>query len=121
MNQIIVNISASNEEQDMDYLCFYINFLKTIANKLDINALSLFFHKEYNSFPLLDEVSIFFNFNDIMIKNTTRNIFLSIVKLNYEPLIKYVCDIPRITDLLLFADNIKSYIIYLNTLLVNLK
>ena len=116
MNQIIVNISASNEEQDMDYLCFYINFLKTIANKLDINALSLFFHKEYNSFPLLDEVSIFFNFNDIMIKNTTRNIFLSIVKLNYEPLIQYVCDIPRITDLLLFADNIKSYIIYLNSI-----
>ena len=116
MNQIILHLSTSIEEQDMDYLCFYINFLKTIANKLDINSLSLFFHKEYNSFPLLDEVSIFFIFNDIMIKNTARNIFLSIIKLNYEPLIQYICDIPRITDLLLLADNIKSYIIYLTSI-----
>ena len=59
MNQIILNISASIEEQDIDFLSYYINFLKTIANKLDINTLSLLFKKEYNSFPLLDEASLF--------------------------------------------------------------
>ena len=116
MNQLILNISASIEERDIDFLSYYINFLKTIANKLDINTLSLFFHKEYNSFPLLDEASAFFTFNDIMIKNTARNIFLSVIKLNYEPMIQYICDIPRITDLLLLADNIKSYLIYLTTI-----
>ena len=116
MNQLILNISASIEERDIDFLSYYINFLKTIANKLDINTLSLFFHKEYNCFPLLDEASAFFTFNDIMIKNTARNIFLSIIKLNYEPMIQYICDIPRITDLLLLADNIKSYLIYLTTI-----
>ena len=116
MNQLILNISASIEERDIDFLSYHINFLKTIANKLDINTLSLFFHKEYNSFPLLDEASAFFTFNDIMIKNTARNIFLSIIKLNYEPMIQYICDIPRITDLLLLADNIKSYLIYLTTI-----
>ena len=119
MNQLILNISASIEEQDIDFLSFYINFLKTIANKLDTNTLSLFFHKEYNSFPLLDEASAFFTFNDIMIKNTARNIFLSIIKLNYEPMIQYICDIPRITDLLLLVDNIKSYIIYLTSININ--
>ena len=113
MNQIILNIGASNEERDIDFLSYYINFLKTIANKLDINTLSLFFTVKYNSFPLLDEASLFFMFNDIMIKNTARNIFLSLIKLNYEPMIQYICDIPRITDLLLLSDNIKSYIIYL--------
>ena len=46
-----------------------------------------------------------------MIKNTSRNIFLSIIKLNYEPIIEYICDIPRITDFLLLNDKIKNYII----------
>ena len=111
MNQIILNISSSIEEQDNDFLSYYINFLKTIANKLDKSTLSLFFHRENNNFPLLDEASYFFNCQDVMIKNTSRNIFLSIIKLNYEPMIQYICDLPRITDLLLLTDSIKSYII----------
>ena len=110
MNQIILNISSTIEEQDNDFLSYYINFLKTIANKLTTSTLSLFFHRENNNFPLLDEASGFFNCQDVMIKNTSRNIFLSIIKLNYEPMIQYICDLPRITDLLLFVDNIKSYI-----------
>ena len=120
MNQLILNISSSIEERDIDFLSYYINFLKTIANKLDKSTLSLFFHKEYNNFPLLDEASGFFKFHDVMIKNTARNIFLSIIKLNYEPMIQYICDIPRITDLLLLADNIKSYITYMTNISINL-
>jgi hypothetical protein len=119
MNQIILNISSNIEEQDNDFLSYYINFLKTIANKLDISTLALFFHREHNNFPLLDEASGFFNHQDVMIKNTSRNIFLSIIKLNYEPMIQYICDLPRITDILLFADNIKSYIILLNNIKIN--
>ena len=119
MNQIILNISSTIEEQDNDFLSYYINFLKTIANKLDKSTLSLFFHRENNNFPLLDEASGFFNCQDVMIKNTSRNIFLSIIKLNYEPMIQYICDLPRITDLLLLADNIKSYIILITNIKVN--
>ena len=120
MNRLILNISSSVEERDIDFLSYYINFLKTIANKLDKSTLSLFFHKEHNNFPLLDEASGFFKFHDVMIKNTARNIFLSIIKLNYEPMIQYICDIPRITDLLLLADNIKSYIIYMTNININI-
>ena len=79
MNQIILNISLSIEERDIDFLSYYINFLKTIANKLDKSTLSLFFHKEYNNFPLLDEASVFFKYQDVMMKNTARKIFLSLV------------------------------------------
>ena len=113
MNQLILNMSLCIEEKDIDFLSYYINFLKTIANKLDKSTLSLFFHQERNNFPLLDEVSGFFKFQDMMIKNTSRNIFLSLIKLNFEPMIQYICDIPRITDLILLADNIKCYIIYM--------
>ena len=62
MNRLILNISSSVEERDIDFLSYYINFLKTIANKLDKSTLSLFFHKEHNNFPLLDEASGFFKF-----------------------------------------------------------
>ena len=116
MNQIILNFSYSIEEPDNDFLSYYINFLKTIANKLDKSTLSLFFHRENNNFPLLDEASYFFYCQDVMIKNTSRNIFLSIIKLNYEPMIQYICDLPRITDLVLLNDNIKSYIILINNI-----
>ena len=116
MNQIILNVSSSIEERDLDFLSYYINFLKTIANKLDTSTLSLFFHKENNNFPILDEASGFFKFQDVMIKNTARNIFLSLIKLKYEPMIQYICDIPRICDLILLADHIKSYIIFMTNI-----
>ena len=120
MNQLILNISSCLEEKDIDFLSYYINFLKTIANKLDKSTLSLFFHKEKNNFPLLDEASGFFKFQDMMIKNTSRNIFLSLIKLNFEPVIQYICDIPRITDLILLADNIKKYIKIMTETNINL-
>ena len=53
MNQLIYNISYNKEDNDIDYLSFYINFLKTLVNKLDIGSFALFFnssHKEIN-FP----------------------------------------------------------------------
>ena len=120
MNQLILNMSLCIEEKDIDFLSYYINFLKTIANKLDKSTLSLFFHQERNNFPLLDEVSGFFKFQDMMIKNTSRNIFLSLIKLNYEPMIQYICDIPRITDLILLTDNIKDYIKIMSDVNINL-
>lgn len=46
MNQLILNISSSIEIKDNDFLSYYINFLKTIANKLDKSTLSLFFIKK---------------------------------------------------------------------------
>ena len=114
MNQIIYNISYNKEDNDTDYLSFYINFLKTLANKLDINSFALFFSSTHNNFPLLDEIIIFLTYDqDVMIKNTSRNIFLSLLKLNYEPFIEYISDLPTITLFLLFAENLKKHIKYL--------
>ena len=121
MNQIILNISYTIEEQDNDFLSYYINFLKTIANKLDKSTLSLFFHRENNNFPLLDKANRFFNSPDVMIKNTSRNIFLSLIKLNYEPMIQYISDLPRITDIILLTDNIRSFIILITSIKSNLE
>lgn len=111
MNQIILNIVYNKENNDVDYLSFYINFLKTLANRLDINSFSLFFNSSHNKFPLLDEIIIFLTYDDdVMIKNTSRNIFLSLLKLNYGPFIEYICDLPTITLFLLFSENLKKQI-----------
>ena len=110
MNQIITNISYNKEDNDIDYLSFYINFLKTLANKLDKSSFALFFNQSHNKFPLLDEIIIYFTYDqDVMIKNTSRNIFLTLLKLNYGPFIEYICDLPTITLFLLFADNLKNH------------
>ena len=113
MNQIICNISYNNKEDDIDYLSFYINFLKTLANKIDLDSFHLFFNRNYQRFPLLDELIIFLTYDkDIMIKNTSRNIFLTLLKLNYKPFIEYICDLPTITLFLLFSENLKNKFIY---------
>ena len=74
---------------------------------------SLFFNSSHNKFPLLDEIIIFLTYDqDVMIKNTSRNIFLTLLNLNYEPFIEYICDLPTITLFLLFAENLKKQIKY---------
>jgi hypothetical protein len=78
---------------------------------LDIDSFALFFNSSHNKFPLLDEIIIFLTYDDdVMIKNTSRNIFLSLLKLNYGPFIEYICDLPTITLFLLFAENLKKQI-----------
>ena len=122
MNRIICNISYNNTDDDIDYLSFYINFLKTLANKIDLDSFHLFFNRNYHRFPLLDEIIVFLTYDkDIMIKNTSRNIFLTLLKLNYKPFIEYICDLPSITLFLLFSDNLKNQFIYFCKIKENMK
>ena len=111
INQIIINLSNIQEEQDDDFLSYYINFLKTISNKININSIKLIFHLEYNKFPLLDKILMLLNNDDIMIRNSARNIFLALIKLNYIPLIEYLCDIPRITIFIFIVQKIKTNVL----------
>ena len=57
------------------------------------------------------------NNDDIMIRTSARNILLSLIKLNYLPLIEYLCDIPRIAIFIILMRKIKSNIL----LMINLK
>ena len=44
INQIIINLNNIQEDQDDDFLSYYINFLKTISNKINIDSLKFIFH-----------------------------------------------------------------------------
>jgi len=52
-----------------------------------------------------------------MIRNSARNIFLSLIKLNHKPLIEYLCELPRIAIFIILMRKIKTNIL----LMINLK
>ena len=96
INSIISNLLNDIPMTDIDFLSYYINFLRTISLKLNLQSLNLFFNQGLNSFPLLDNSLLLFNHPDVMIQNVSRTIFLSILKFSYPPLIDYICFLPQI-------------------------
>ncbi len=86
INQIISN---DYEKYDEDFLSYYINFLKSLVQKMDTTTVQFFFHKQYNSFPLLQSALKFYNHSDPMVKNTVRNILLTILKSKLSFLLGY--------------------------------
>lgn len=77
INQIVSNDYV---KYDDDFLSYYINFLKSLVQKLDETTIQFFFNKQFNSFPLLQSALKFYNHHDPMVKNTVRNILLTILK-----------------------------------------
>ena len=124
INNIITNddIQESNE----DFLSFYVNFLKSLSLKIDRTTIELFFHKEKNSFPLLENALKLYNHEDSMIKNVVRNIFLKFIGLSkeYQPLkdylmsltiLKYFCFLScRLADMTLEINQFAGYNILYN-------
>ena len=60
MNQLIDNLSYNLEEKDNDYYSYYINFLKSVVNKLDKGTFALFFNKQSYNFILIDKILMTF-------------------------------------------------------------
>ena len=124
INNIITNddIQESNE----DFLSFYVNFLKSLSLKIDVTTIQLFFQKEKNSFPLLENALKLYNNDDSMIKNVVRNIFLKFagLSLEYQPLKDYLMSLPilkyycflacRLTDMTKELNHLAGYNILYN-------
>ena len=117
LNQLIIKLNYNLEEKDDDYLSYYINFLKVINNKINADNIKIIFNNKYYIFPLLDQILLLLNNEDIMIRNSARNIFLSLIKLNHLPLIEYLCELPRIAIFIILMRRIKTNIL----LMINLK
>lgn len=61
---------------------YYINLLKSISAKLDDTTVHLFYNEKIPIFPLLWQAVRFHNHPEPLIRNTSRNIVLSISKLS---------------------------------------
>jgi protein CLEC16A len=77
INQIISN---DYEKYDDDFLSYYVNFIKSLALKIDQTTVQFFFHKQQNSFPLLQSALKMYNHTDPMIRNVVRNIILTVLR-----------------------------------------
>ena len=119
INKIINTINDDFIKYDEDFLSYYVNFLKSISLKIDLTTLQFFFMSQTNSFPLLEVALSLYNHEDKMIQSVVKNILLIMLKLNYPPLIEYLCELPtlayfsfiscRIKNLLLLLSKEKNY------------
>ena len=116
INNIISNDDIFIHESDEDFLTFYVNFLKSLSMKIDSTTIQLFFQKEKNSFPLLENAINFYNNNDPMIKNVVRNIFLKFAKLSkeYKPLKEYFLSLPMLKYFCFIGCRLSDMTIQLN-------
>src|SRR4051812_49197999 len=73
-------ISNDYERYDDEFLSYYVNFIKSLSLTIDTTTIQFFFHKQINSFPLIQSAMKMYNHNDPMIKNVVRNIILTVVK-----------------------------------------
>lgn len=119
LNQII---SRNYEKFDDEFIAYYINFIKSLSLKIDSTTIQFFFHKQYNSFPLMESSLKFYNHPDSMIRTTFRNIFLTFIKciwiidilVKYEPIYEYLSSLPTISYFPFLVCNLRDLIIKLN-------
>lgn len=85
-NNFLNKIISLNKisEIDYDFLSYYVNFLKSLSLKLTNETIEFFFHQDINSFPLFENAFHLYNYNDAMISNVIRNIFLALCKKKNE-------------------------------------
>ena len=124
INKIIT--SDDIQESSEDFLSFYVNFLKSLSLQIDTTTLQLFFQKEKNSFPLLENALKLYNHEDSMIKNVVKNIFLKFIGLSTEhqplkeylvslPILKYFCFLScRLVDMTIEINRYAGYEILYN-------
>lgn len=79
---------------DVELAQYYINMLKTMSTKLNDQTVHIFYNERIPIFPLLWQSIRFHNHPESLIRNTSRNIVLSVFKLT-EPTVKeYLVSFP---------------------------
>ena len=81
-----------------------MNFLKSISLRIDENSVKLFFRENINSFPLIERAIKIYNHNDSMVRNVVRNIIVNILKIKYDKIEDFFCQLPAIS----YFPNFKS-------------
>ena len=101
-------------KNDMNFLLIYVNFLEILTTKMDINTVQFLFLEEKGRFPLLDEIIKLYNYPDDNIKKIVKNIIVKIIKIQYKPISKYLCELPSISYFCFLACELKDDIINLS-------
>ncbi len=110
LNKIIdIKSYIFNIDFDYDFLSYYTNFLKSLSLKLDEKNISYFYHEKSNTFKLLENALNLYNYNDNMIINVIRNIFLTIGKHHFKKYEnEYLISLPNIEYFALIACHLRE-------------
>ncbi|PPS94709.1 Armadillo-like domain containing protein [Cryptosporidium hominis] len=88
--EIDLNISIINKEEEEDeLLSYYIVLLRTLALRLNGETLRLFLNQS-NEFPLWKNACMYINHRDSMVRNTSRNVLLNILRTKEKEIIDYI-------------------------------
>ncbi|KAJ1607133.1 hypothetical protein OIY81_2998 [Cryptosporidium canis] len=81
-------LSKEEEEQD-ELLSYYITLLRTLALRLNNETLRLFLN-ETTEFPLWKNACMYINHRDAMVRNTSRNVLLNILRSGEKEIIDFI-------------------------------
>ena len=82
------------EPKSEEVLNYQINFMKSLALKINSNTLKYFFDYNINLFPLLNKSFSLYNHSDGLIRNSVKNILLSLIKIEDKNLRKFLTAFP---------------------------
>ena len=77
---------------DDEYYSYYVNFIKSLAMRLDENTFLLFYNQRSCLFPLLVCSLNLYNYSNSMIRTLVNNIVLQILKSNIDQVQKLFTD-----------------------------
>ena len=90
LDKIIILDQIKNDE----FLSYQINFMKSLALKMNIDTLKYFYDYNINLFPLLNKSFSLYNHSDGLIRNSIKNIFLSLIKIEDKNLREFLTVFP---------------------------
>lgn len=79
LNHIIL-INSINFAFDEDFTFYFVNFLKSLALKIDNETIKFFYNKETFNFPILASAMLYYNYDEPMIRNAARTILAKFIK-----------------------------------------
>ena len=92
---IIDKIISMDVRKKEEFLTYQVNFIKSLSLKLNIDCIDFFFNKHKNQFPILHRALSLYNHKDAMIRSAVKNIFLTILKINDDPLRRFMTSFPN--------------------------
>ena len=88
----IISIDARRKEE---FLSYQVNFIKSLALKLNIDCIEFFFNKYKNQFPILNKAFSLYDNKDSMIRSVVKNIYLTILKIDDKALRAFITAFPN--------------------------
>ena len=91
---IIDKIISLDFKKNEECLTHQINFIKSLSQKINIDSLKYFYDCNINQFPILTKSLSLYNYNDPLIRNVVKNIFLAVVNIDNNNLREFLISFP---------------------------